>query len=1077
MEITPSFIEDHISQIPALKLLMNLGWKYLTPEQALEGRSNRTSNVLLEGVLKEQLQKINKIEYRQKEFQFSETNINNAILALRDLPIQDGFMAANKFYYELITLGKSFEQTVLGDKKSFSFKYIDWENPENNVYHVTEEYSVLRHERNDHYRPDIILFVNGIPMVVIECKSPKIKDPVDKAIEQHLRNQQEDGIRSLYYYSNLTLALATNEARYGTTGTPKEFWSVWKEVFKKKENLVEWEDHIHEIKHKSLEDNERTALFKERFKYVWSYFEKLEANEQTITEQDKLLFSFCQPSRLLDILFNFTLYDDGVKKVARYQQYFAVRNTVKKIVETDSKGKHEGGVIWHTQGSGKSLTMAMLAQLVASHPEIKNPKILLVTDRIDLDDQITETFKKCNVPVENAQTGKHLVELTKSPGDAVITTLIHKFEAAVNQSKEGFESSEIYVLIDEGHRSQYGSFNVKMQKVFPNACFIAFTGTPLMKKEKSTASKFGGIIDVYSITDAVEDGAVVPLLYEGRHNLIEVNEKPLDAFFDKVSEPLTDYGKANLKRKYSSKNVLNKADQVIFARAWDIAEHYTQNVQGITFGSLKAKAQLVAPNKTTAIKYREYLKETKKVSCEVLISAPDVRENYDDAFEESEDLVLKFWKSMMDKYNKAETYEKFIINSFKKQEHPEIIIVVDKLLTGFDAPNNYVLYLTRSLREHTLLQAIARVNRLAPGKEHGVIIDYYGNLENLDTALETYSGENDYDESDLQGTVTNINEEIAKLPQAHSEVWDIFKGINNKYDEPAYEELLSDEVTRHAFYEKVSVFTRLLKLALSSYEFSTKTPERQIIKYKKDAKFFLALRVSVKRRYSDDIDYKEYEPQVQKLIDKHITTDGDILRLTELVNIFDKEEREAEVEKLTSKAAKADHIASRTIRAINVKMNEDPVFFKKLSKLIKETIEDYHQHRIDEAEYLKKAKSLEDQFLNGQRDNVPEELRGNDTGIAFYNLIGEIFDAELGNQTNVGAEMAKGIVDVIKSIVYENNKVIVDWQNKTDIEGQIKIAIDDYVFDLKSKYDIELSFDKIDQFVEEGLSVAKLKFV
>lgn len=1074
---TPSFIEDHISQIPALKLLMNLGWKYLTPDQALEARTNRTSNVLLEGILKEQLQKINKIEYKQKEFPFSETNINNAILALRDLPVQDGFLAANKFYYELITLGKSFEQTVLGDKKSFSFKYIDWANPENNVYHVTEEYGVLRHERNDHYRPDIILFVNGIPMVVIECKSPKIKDPVEKAIEQHLRNQQEDGIRSLYYYSNLTLALASNEARYGTTGTPKEFWSVWKEVFKKKENLVEWEDYISELKHRSLEDNERTALFKERFKYVWSYFEKLEANEQSITEQDKLLFSFCQPSRLLDILFNFTIYDDGIKKVARYQQYFAVRNTLKKIIQADSKGRHQGGVIWHTQGSGKSLTMAMLAQLIASHPEIKNPKILLVTDRIDLDDQITETFKKCNVPVENAQTGKHLVELIKSPGDAVITTLIHKFEAAVNQSKEAFESPEIYVLIDEGHRSQYGSFNVKMQKVFPNACFIAFTGTPLMKKEKSTASKFGGIIDVYSINDAVEDGAVVPLLYEGRHNLIEVNEKPLDVFFDRVSEPLTEYGKANLKRKYSSKNVLNKADQVIYARAWDISEHYTQNVQGITFGSLKAKGQLVAPNKTTAIKYREYLKEIGKVSCEVLISAPDMRENYDDAFEESEDLVLKFWKSMMDKYNKVEVYEKFIINSFKKQEQPEIIIVVDKLLTGFDAPNNYVLYITRPLKEHTLLQAIARVNRLAPGKEHGLIIDYYGNLESLDNALETYSGDNDYDEEDLKGTVTSLSEEIAKLPQAHSEVWDIFKEITNKYDEPAYEELLSDEANRHAFYEKVSVFTRLLKLALSSYEFSTKTPERQIIKYKKDAKFFLALRVSVKRRYSDDIDYKEYEPQVQKLIDKHITTDGDILRLTELVNIFDKEEREAEVEKLTSKAAKADHIASRTIRAIHVKMNEDPVFFKKLSKLIKETIEGYHQHRIDEAEYLKKAKSLEDQFLNGQRDNVPEELRGNDTGIAFYNLIGEIFKTELGTQSDVATEMAKGIVDVIKSIVYENNKVIVDWQNKTDIEGQIKIAIDDYVFDLRSKYDIELSFDKIDQFVEEGLSVAKIKLV
>lgn len=1099
---TPSFLEDHISQIPALEMLMKLGWKYLTPEQALEARGNRTSNVLLEGILKKQLSRINKIEYKQKEFTFSNVNINNAILAIRDLPIQDGYMAANKHYYELITLGKSFEQTVLGDRKSFSFQYIDWHNSENNIYHVSEEFSVLRHERNDHYRPDIILFVNGIPMVVIECKSPKIKTPIDKAIEQHLRNQQEGGIRSLFHYSNVVLALSTNEAKYATTGTSKEFWSVWKEIFKKKEQLHEWEDEIAEIKNSELESNERTSLFRERFRYVWDYFEKLEAGKQQITEQDKLLYSLCRPEKLLDFIMNFTIYDGGDKKVARYQQYFAVKNTLKKILTKDSYGRHIGGVIWHTQGSGKSLTMAMLAQLVASHPQIKNPKILLVTDRIDLDDQITETFRKCRVPVMNASKGSSkeivkklkglqltdkeqeslskdssLLKLISDPDDAVITTLIHKFEAAVNSGIKPFESSEIFVLIDEGHRSQYGTFNVKMQKVFPNACFIAFTGTPLMKKEKSTANKFGGIIDVYSITDAVGDGAVVPLLYEGRHNLIEVNEKPLDTFFDKVSEPLTAYGKANLKRKYSSKNILNKADQVIYARAWDISDHYSKNVQGITFGGLKAKGQLVAPNKTTAIKYREYLKEIGKVSCEVLISAPDIRENYEDAFEESEDTVLKFWKSMMDKYGKHESYEKFIINSFKKQDYPEIIIVVDKLLTGFDAPNNFVLYLTRQLKEHSLLQAIARVNRLAPGKEHGIIIDYYGNLENLDSALDVYSGDHDYDEADLQDTLTNIGEEIKKLPQAHSEVWEIFKTISNKYDEPAYEELLSDEAVRHSFYEKVSVFIRLLKLALSSYEFATKTPEKQIAKYKKDAKFFLALRISVKRRYSDDIDYKEYEPQVQKLIDKHITTDGDVLRITELVNIFDKEQREAEVEKLISKAAKADHISSRTIRAIHVKMKEDPVFYKKLSKLIRETIEDYHKHRIDEAEYLNKAKEYEDQFLTGQRDNIPDSLHGNETGIALYNLIGEVFKKEVGDNIDIVTEMATGIDSVIKSIVFEKDKIIVDWQNKADIEGQIRIAIDDYIFDLKSKYDIELSFDKIDELVEEGLGVAKLKFV
>lgn len=1076
----PSFKEDHISQLPALKLLMNMGWKYLTPEQALEARGGRTSNVLLETILKEQLQNINTIDYKGKEFTFSEVNVNNAILSLRDLPVQDGFIASNKAFYELITLGRSFEQSVLGDKKSFSFQYIDWRNPENNAFHVSEEFSVLRTGSSEHYRPDIVLFINGIPVVIIECKSPQMKDPIDKSIEQHLRNQQEDGIRSLYQYSNLVMGIATHDAKYATTATQKEFWSFWKELFKTKSEESEWLEKLQTIKNQPLPPNERTTLFQERYKNVWSYFKNLEKEDQFITQQDRLLYSLCQPQRLLDLFFNFTLYDDGIKKVTRYQQYFAVHNTLNKVAKTDSQGLRTGGVIWHTQGSGKSLTMVMLAQLIATHPKIKNPKIILVTDRIDLDDQITETFKKCQIPVENAQTGKHLVELLSGTGDTVITTLIHKFEAAVNRAKEGFDSPDIFVLVDEGHRSQYGTFNIKMQKVFPRGCFIAFTGTPLMKKEKSTANRFGGLIDVYSITDAVADGAVVPLLYEGRHNLIEVNEKPLDNYFERVSEPLTPYGKAALKRKFSSTNQLNKAEEVIYARAWDISDHYEQNVQDILFGTLKAKGQLVAPNKTTAIRYREFIKQIGKVSCEVLISAPDVRENYEDAFEESDDVILKFWKAMMDKYGNTENYEKSLINSFKKQDHPEIIIVVDKLLTGFDAPNNYVLYLTRQLKDHTLLQAIARVNRLAPGKEYGLIIDYYGNLENLDSALETYSGTNDYDAIDLEGTLTNISEEIKKLPQAQSEVWDIFKEIKNKYDEPAYEELLQDEAIRHIFYEKVSAFARLLKLALSSFEFISNAPEQQINKYKQDAKFFLGLRISVKRRYFDDLEYKEYEPQVQKLIDKHITTEGEILRITELVNIFDKEQREQEVEKITSKAAKADHIASRTIKAINVKMNEDPVYFKKLSRLIRDTIDDYHQHRLSEADYLNKAKSFEDQFHNGRQDNIPESLIGNDTGIALYNLVSEIFKGHLKRSEgaeNVAAIIAEGIDHVIKSIVYENGKPIIDWAHKSDIEGKIKIQIDDYLFDLKAQRDVELPFDLIDELVEQGLKIAKLKYV
>lgn len=1092
---TPSFIEDYISQLPALKLLMNMGWQYLTPDEALEARNNRTSNVLLEDILKDQLRRINKIEYKQKEFEFTEANINNALLALRDLPIQDGYIAANKTFYELITLGKSLEQVVLGDKKSFSFQYIDWKNPENNTYHVSEEFSVLRSERSDHYRPDIVLFINGIPMIVIECKSPIIKEPVDKAIEQHLRNQQDDGIRSLYLYSNIVMAIAVNDAKYATTATPKEFWSFWKELFKTKEEQSLWEDEIQKIK--------STPVNKEDWNKLIDWHEKrnefianIVDNATTVTEQDKLLYSFCNPARTLELLFNYTLFDDGAKKIARYQQYYGIKNTLSRL-NTKTSNKYTGGVIWHTQGSGKSLTMVMLAQMIASHPNIKNPKIILVTDRIDLDSQITETFQKCQFPVVNAEVGaskeiikklkgekltdkdfdklkkdKSLLNLIAEPGDAVITTLIHKFKAAVDASVTPFLSSEIFVLVDEGHRSQYGSFNVRMQQVFPNACFIAFTGTPLMKKEKSTANKFGGLIDVYSINDAVADGAVVPLLYEGRHNLIEVNDNPIDNYFNKISEPLTTYGKAALKRKFSTKNMLNKADQIIYARAWDITEHFVDNWQDTVF-----KGQLVAPNKATAIKYKEYLDEIGKVTSEVIISAPDTREGEDDAFEKADDKVKKFWKSKMDKYGTTEKYEKSIISAFKKQDTPEIIIVVDKLLTGFDAPRNVVLYLTRSLREHTLLQAIARVNRLHPGKDYGYIIDYYGNLENLDKALDTYSGENIYDEEDLAGTFTNLNEEIKKLPQAHSEVWDIFKTISNKYDEPAYEVLLADEEIRHNFYEKVSNFARLLKMALSSFEFETKTPDKIIAKYKKDLKFFLELRISVKRRYSDEADYAAYEVQIQKLIDKHITTEGEMLKVTGLVNIFNKEDREAEVEKMIGKAAKADHIASRTIRAINVKINEDPVYYKKLSALIRETIELYRLERISEAEYLTKVRIYEDEFLSGKRNNIPNELNGNDTGIAIYNLTKDILKDELNANPEVAIEIAMDIDKVIRSIVFDNDILIIDWQNKSDIEGKIKITIDDYIFDIKAKHDLDISFKKIDDLVEQSLDVAKYKFV
>ncbi|WP_372756037.1 type I restriction endonuclease subunit R [Labilibaculum sp.] len=1080
---TPSFLEDHISQIPALQLLINMGYQYITPAQAMDWRKGKNSVVLFEEVLFNQLQKINSFTRRGKKYEFSDANISSAVLALKELPIHEGVMNANAAFYDLITLGKAFEQSIDGDKKSHSLQYIDWQNPKNNIFHVTEEYSVMRDGRADTYRPDLVLFVNGIPTCIVECKSPSLggtKSPVELAIEQHTRNFSKEGIRSLYVYSNLLVSIATNDGSYATTGTSKEFWSKWKEQFPSKESETRYWSSIIELKNKPLCKADKDKLFSDRFKYVRNYFDSLEQEERPLTKQDELLFSLCAPLRMLDLIRNFTLYDDGIKKIARYQQYFAVNETIKRVSRFNNVGKRKGGVIWHTQGSGKSLTMVMLAQLLASNKNIRNPKILLVTDRIDLDDQISNTFKKCHKEVRQAKTGTHLAELINDKDDAIITTIINKFEAAVKQSKKPFTSPDIFVLIDEGHRTQYGSFSVSMQRVFPNACFLAFTGTPLMKKEKNTANKFGGYIGKpYTVTDAVEDGAVVPLLYEGRHNLMELNEKPLNTFFDKISEPLSDYGKAALKRKFNTVNELNKAEQIIYARAWDISEHYTDFFQSNS-DTYKPKAQLVAPSIKTALLYKHYLDEIGKISSSVVVTRSDQREGTEDSFyNENEEKQREdaYFNAMEDKYGDLKNFEKSIINQFKKRDEPEILIVVAKLLTGFDAPNNTVLYLCRSLKEHTLLQAIARVNRVYPGKDYGYIVDYYGNLENLDNALETYSGFEGFDKEDLEGTFTNINEEIKKLPQAHAELWDIFKSLQGKNVEPtAYEELLSAEDLRNKFYEKLTVFARMLKLALSSVDFVNNTSEEKIVGFKNDAKFFLKLRVDVKRRYNDDVSYKEFEPQIQKLINKHLSTNGEILKITDLVDIFNKEEREAEVGKIVGKAAQADHIASRTIKAINVKMQEDPIYYTKFADLIKQTIADYYQKRIDEAEFLKRSKQHEKDFLEGNREDAPKELADNEVALAFYNYSKSVYKSVELLKTSFHIEMGLVIDQAVKNHIYLNDKKIVDWQKNVDITGKINIDASDAIYNLLQKYDVDTNWDDIDLLIEECLKIAIHKY-
>lgn len=1041
-----SFKENDVSKQPALELLRNLGYQYLSPDDALAMRGGKTSNVLLEDVLRKQLRELNSIRKGEyKEIRFSEQNIENGIIAMRNVPMEGGYLSGNEAVYNMLTLGKAFEQSIDGDKKSYTMRYIDWEHPEKNLYHVTEEFAVTRTGSSDTYRPDIVLFVNGIPLVVIECKRPDKKDAEEQAISQHLRNQQDDGIRGLYVYSSLLLAVGNNFGSYATTGAAQKFWCKWHETFFSKDEESVYHQQLYELVNMDCK------------------------NKRGVTPQDEYIYNLCRPERLLELMYHFTIYDAGIKKLARYQQYFTVKETVERVKHIET-GRRTGGVVWHTQGSGKSLTMVMLAQKIAT--TVQNPRIILVTDRTDLDAQITKTFRKCGKDVENATTGKNLVELLENNTDAVITTVINKFATAIKKIKKPLSDPNIFILIDEAHRSQYKEMAVQMNRVLPNACKIAFTGTPLMKKDKNTARTFGGIIKpVYTVKQAVEDKAVVPLLYEGRIVPQSITEGPIDRFFDRVCEDLSEEQSVDLKKKFSRTDIINQTEQRIFSIATDISEHFSENWKDTGF-----KAMLVTPKKKVAILYKRFLDEIGKVSSEVLITAPDDREGEEIAYGNTSEEVKAFWKQMMDEHGTPLKYQENLISRFKGQEDPEIMIVVDKLLTGFDEPTVAVMYLDRHLTGHTLLQAVARVNRNCDGKDYGYIIDYYGVLTELDSALSIYSDYDDEDKEVFRETLAPVGDKLSELPQRNAELWDMFKSIHNTSDLESYAQALRQEDVRHEFYDRFSAFSSLLQLALSTKEFHDNTDEKKIQRYKSDLIMFSKLRTAVQLRYSDAIDYKKYEARIEKLINRHVESD-EARVITQLVNIFDTEQFQKEVDNIVGTAAKADTIASRTSKYINENMDSDPAFYKKFSQLIKETIEAYEQGRLNENEYLEKMKQYKEDVLKHTDSELPSELEHNNAAKAYYGIALENYKRLFPEQPvkEIALATTKAFDTIIRKIVIVDNSVLVDWQSKTDIIGKMKIELEDELIDnVKRKYGVDFSFEEMDVIIDGCVDVAKL---
>ena len=585
------------------------------------------------------------------------------------------------------------------------------------------------------------------------------------------------------------MATNKNAVQYATVGTEKKYWSVWKE-----------------------ED----TSFLECAKAKW-------ITGRTATVQDENIISLFSLQRLNEITKYFVLYDANVKKICRYQQYFAVKEIIKTINMDDTRGNRQSGVVWHTQGSGKSLTMVMLAKYILLEMAHDEPKVVIVTDRKELDKQIAKTFTHTKCKPARATSGKNLLELIDKGKADIITTIINKFEKVESSGLKNM-SRNIFVLVDESHRSNYGELATKMRVVFPNACYIGFTGTPLMKKEKNTMTKFGKLIHKYTIKDGVADKAIVPLIYEGRFVEQSVDEENIDLWFEQTTKRLTDSQKRDLKRKWSCMKRLSSTQARIRRIALDINNHFMDGYKNTGF-----KAMLATNRKRDAVSYLACFEQLGDLSCEVCISAPDLREGVEEIDDETDNRVLTYWNKMMKRYGDADSYEDSVKTRFVDGDI-DILIVCSKLLTGFDAPRCQVLYIDKELKEHGLLQAIARTNRLYEGKEYGLIVDYRGLIQKLDDAMNMYMGAGleNFADSDLKGTMTDIMGVVGSIRQSYSRLTELFFPVNNKSDVNETEQFLADEKVREEFYKLLCMFGRDLAVVLNSVELYETIPRKEI---------------------------------------------------------------------------------------------------------------------------------------------------------------------------------------------------------------------------------------------------------
>ena len=1050
----PKFQEEYSAKLPALALLTQLGWSFLAPKQALAARGGKLDEVVLRSILRTELGK-RRFTFAGQEHSLSAKAIDNLIAEVCSPALNEGLLTANEKIYNHLLYGISVSEFIEGKKANPTVALIDWHNPANNSFTFTEEFSVTRAGGIESRRPDIVCFVNGIPLVVIEAKRPdghSNKGPtVDEGISQSLRNQRNDEIPLLFAYNQLLLSINGNQGRYGTCGTAKKFWSAWRE-----EDISDAQ--MLAIKNIKLTPAQCSGLFTHRPSADLAWYKNLvSAGELAVTGQDQLLISLLSPNRLLEFIRYFTLFDKKAGKiVARYQQVFGIKRLLERISIKNSTGGREGGVIWHTTGSGKSLTMVLLSKALILHDSLKQCRIVIVTDRVDLENQLSSTFAlsgelsgKDDKSLAMATSGTRLAEQIGSGTERIIFSLIQKFNSATKLPECVNTSADIIVLIDEGHRSQGGENHIRMKLALPNASFIAFTGTPLLKDDKTT-SKFGPIVHAYTMQRAVEDQTVTPLLYEERIPELNVNERALDTWFERITDGLSDKQKADLKRKFTKKGQIYSADDRIRLIALDVASHFEKNIdEGL-------KGQLACDSKASAIKYKKYLDEAKLFESAVVMSPPDSREGNTEVDEDTTPEITQWWKDNVGSQDE-QVYTKHLIGRFADEADPlKMLIVVDKLLTGFDEPLNAVLYIDKALKEHNLIQAIARVNRLHAKKKFGLLIDYRGILSELDTTIAKYQElasrtQGGYDIDDIAGMYNQMSTEYKHLPQLYKSVWAIFAGVKNKHDIEQLRKVLVPRIedrngelvdinikVRDDFYEALTAFASCLKVALQSATFfeDTSFSDDDRRHYKETLKQFSSLRQLVQQDAGERIDYDEYADQVKKLLDKHVV--GVEVRDPDGVYEVGKLGQQQKPEEWSEDKTRneTDIIKTRITRMIEQELRDDPYAQEAFSKLLRQAIaaaEQLFEHPLKQYMLFY---DFEQQVQERRLSDIPDAFSDNRHAQAYFGVfkktLPEVFAVNDAQLQDKWIQLAFD-VDSAVTVAVEENSI-----NPQNIEDDIR---------------------------------------